>query len=136
MRFESFNGTEFLMMMIGSANLLAIRRSEIDALNVFPVPDGDTGTNMYHTFLAGVSRGNSRRHGPGMSSGSQREFRGNTFTDTTWFCRGAGRQGKGVYGRCRPGLRRGDGSCLQVSDESRRGYHAYCLQEAFSGLFR
>jgi DAK2 domain fusion protein YloV len=29
---------------------LARHRGEIDALNVFPVPDGDTGTNMYLTF--------------------------------------------------------------------------------------
>jgi DAK2 domain fusion protein YloV len=29
---------------------LAARRAEIDALNVFPVPDGDTGTNLYLTF--------------------------------------------------------------------------------------
>lgn len=28
----------------------AARRSEIDALNVFPVPDGDTGTNLYLTI--------------------------------------------------------------------------------------
>lgn len=28
---------------------LAARRTEIDALNVFPVPDGDTGTNLYLT---------------------------------------------------------------------------------------
>ena len=27
-------------------------RAEIDALNVFPVPDGDTGTNMYLTIEA------------------------------------------------------------------------------------
>jgi DAK2 domain fusion protein YloV len=30
-------------------------REEIDALNVFPVPDGDTGTNMYLTFEAAVT---------------------------------------------------------------------------------
>ena len=29
-------------------------RAEIDALNVFPVPDGDTGTNLFLTFEAGV----------------------------------------------------------------------------------
>ena len=29
-------------------------RAEIDALNVFPVPDSDTGTNAYLTFVAGV----------------------------------------------------------------------------------
>lgn len=32
---------------------LASARAEIDALNVFPVPDGDTGTNAYLTFVAG-----------------------------------------------------------------------------------
>ena len=30
-------------------------REEIDALNVYPVPDGDTGTNMYLTFEAARS---------------------------------------------------------------------------------
>src|SRR6478736_6563154 len=34
--------------------LLAESRDEIDALNVFPVPDSDTGTNAYFTFVAGV----------------------------------------------------------------------------------
>jgi len=32
----------------------ASRRAEIDALNVFPVPDGDTGTNLYLTFDAAL----------------------------------------------------------------------------------
>jgi len=35
-----------------SQDALAQRRAEIDALNVFPVPDGDTGTNMYLTVEA------------------------------------------------------------------------------------
>lgn len=43
-------------MLVGAANLLALNKSEIDALNVFPVPDGDTGTNMYLTMLAGVKQ--------------------------------------------------------------------------------
>ncbi len=33
---------------------LAASRAEIDALNVFPVPDNDTGTNAYLTFVAGA----------------------------------------------------------------------------------
>ncbi|MFQ6170210.1 DAK2 domain-containing protein [Oryzobacter sp. R7] len=33
---------------------LAARRTEIDALNVFPVPDGDTGTNLYLTLDAAI----------------------------------------------------------------------------------
>jgi DAK2 domain fusion protein YloV len=34
--------------------VLAARRAEIDAMNVFPVPDGDTGTNLYLTVDAGI----------------------------------------------------------------------------------
>ncbi|MDC5697234.1 DAK2 domain-containing protein [Intrasporangium calvum] len=37
-------------------SVLAARRAEIDALNVFPVPDGDTGTNLYLTFDAAIDR--------------------------------------------------------------------------------
>lgn len=36
------------------AESLAQARDEIDALNVFPVPDSDTGTNAYFTFAAGL----------------------------------------------------------------------------------
>ncbi len=43
-------------MLVGAVNLLALNKSTIDALNVFPVPDGDTGTNMYLTLLAGVKQ--------------------------------------------------------------------------------
>ncbi|KJS17971.1 MAG: Dak phosphatase [Peptococcaceae bacterium BRH_c4b] len=56
MRFEYFSGSELMVMLVGSANLLAEHQAEIDALNVFPVPDGDTGTNMYLTLLAGVKK--------------------------------------------------------------------------------
>lgn len=38
--------------MRASQNALGRRRTEIDALNVYPVPDGDTGTNMYLTVEA------------------------------------------------------------------------------------
>jgi len=37
-------------------SVLAARRAEIDALNVFPVPDGDTGTNLFLTFDAAIER--------------------------------------------------------------------------------
>ena len=37
-----------------SRALLAVHRAEIDRLNVYPVPDGDTGTNLYLTFDAAV----------------------------------------------------------------------------------
>ena len=35
---------------------LAVHRAEIDALNVFPVPDGDTGTNLYLTWSTALER--------------------------------------------------------------------------------
>ena len=35
-----------------AVDALAEAREEIDALNVYPVPDGDTGTNMYLTVVA------------------------------------------------------------------------------------
>ena len=36
------------------AGALSSARAEIDALNVFPVPDSDTGTNAYLTFMSGA----------------------------------------------------------------------------------
>jgi dihydroxyacetone kinase-like predicted kinase len=35
-----------------AVDALSAAREEIDALNVYPVPDGDTGTNMYLTIAA------------------------------------------------------------------------------------
>ncbi|MCP9954379.1 hypothetical protein [Actinomadura madurae] len=35
-----------------AADALGRTRAEIDALNVFPVPDGDTGTNLHLTVVA------------------------------------------------------------------------------------
>lgn len=50
----SLDGEQFKFMLVGGANQLAENKAQIDALNVFPVPDGDTGTNMYLTMLSGV----------------------------------------------------------------------------------
>ncbi len=51
----TINGSLFLAMLKSGANNLANHKKEIDALNVFPVPDGDTGTNMSMTFESGVA---------------------------------------------------------------------------------
>jgi DAK2 domain fusion protein YloV len=40
--------------MLGSLAWLTVNRDEVDALNVFPVPDGDTGTNMLLTLQSSV----------------------------------------------------------------------------------
>lgn len=41
-------------MFLSGAALLEQNRQSVDALNVFPVPDGDTGTNMSHTMSSAV----------------------------------------------------------------------------------
>lgn len=51
---EKLNGHDVRRMFDAALAGLAERYKEIDALNVFPVPDGDTGTNMYLTFSAAV----------------------------------------------------------------------------------
>ena len=47
------NGTLLKQMIISGANNLFNCYPEVDALNVFPVPDGDTGTNMNLTMSSG-----------------------------------------------------------------------------------
>lgn len=48
-------GKQFIEMIESGANNLSNNYQKIDALNVFPVPDGDTGTNMNLTFSAGYN---------------------------------------------------------------------------------
>ena len=47
-------GEAFKNMCYGALNRLTDQQSYIDSLNVFPVPDGDTGTNMLLTFQEAV----------------------------------------------------------------------------------
>lgn len=46
------NGCQLRDAFISGANSISNKRQEVDALNVFPVPDGDTGTNMSMTINA------------------------------------------------------------------------------------
>lgn len=50
--YKLLNGLIFKQALISGANNIVNHRQEIDALNVFPVPDGDTGTNMSMTISA------------------------------------------------------------------------------------
>lgn len=51
---NSFSGGQLLQWARHSAQVLHQRREEINALNVFPVPDSDTGSNMAYTMRAAV----------------------------------------------------------------------------------
>lgn len=51
---DIINGKILKGMIFSGANNLNNQKNNIDALNVFPVPDGDTGTNMSMTFSNGL----------------------------------------------------------------------------------
>ncbi len=55
MDYTRINGKLFMNMVLAGVNKLNTDKASIDSLNVFPVPDGDTGTNMSLT-LNSVSR--------------------------------------------------------------------------------
>jgi DAK2 domain fusion protein YloV len=50
------DGTMLKKAFIGAANFLEKNKEEVNSLNVFPVPDGDTGTNMYLTIKSAVNQ--------------------------------------------------------------------------------
>ena len=47
-------GEQVRCLFFGGLEAIEERQQEIDMLNVFPVPDGDTGRNMYLTMAAAV----------------------------------------------------------------------------------
>ena len=51
---KTINSSELKKMILVGAKQLEINRAKVDALNVFPVPDGDTGTNMSLTMQSAV----------------------------------------------------------------------------------
>ena len=54
---KSWDGVELMAALRSGAARLELRVAEVNALNVFPVPDGDTGTNMLATLKAAVAEG-------------------------------------------------------------------------------
>ena len=48
------NGEQFKELVTNGARNLRLNIEEVDSLNVFPVPDGDTGTNMTRTIEGGI----------------------------------------------------------------------------------
>ncbi|WP_032121779.1 DAK2 domain-containing protein [Clostridium amazonitimonense] len=54
MKYLKINGEHFYNIMVNASNRLEEQKEFVNSLNVFPVPDGDTGTNMSMTFKAAV----------------------------------------------------------------------------------
>ncbi|GAA0612611.1 DAK2 domain-containing protein [Virgibacillus siamensis] len=55
MTLQTLNGETLAQMVLSGAHHLTNNAQKIDALNVFPVPDGDTGTNMNLSMTSGAS---------------------------------------------------------------------------------
>lgn len=81
---KTINCAEFRKMVLVGAKMLENNRAKVDALNVFPVPDGDTGTNMSLTIqsavkeLGGCSSNNYMEVCDCISKGALRGARGNS----------------------------------------------------------
>ena len=81
---KTINGVMLKSMVLTAAKLLEINRASIDALNVFPVPDGDTGTNMSLTIQSAVKElvncksNNISEVADAVSKGALRGARGNS----------------------------------------------------------
>ncbi len=90
----TLNGVRLGRMIIAGANELAANKQLVDAMNVFPVPDGDTGTNMSLTVMAAARE--AEKNGSlkvadiakVASSGALRGARGNSGVITSQLFRG------------------------------------------------
>ena len=56
MEINKINGPLLKEIFKGAVNYLISRKEEVNALNVFPVPDGDTGTNMSLTSKSALKQ--------------------------------------------------------------------------------
>ena len=54
--YKYLDGEMFEKFVLSGANRLAKNVDEVNNLNVFPIPDGDTGDNMYRTLVGGIER--------------------------------------------------------------------------------
>ena len=88
----------YLNLIRGGAASLAQRRKEINDLNVFPIPDGDTGDNMYMTIEAGThASGNTLSEmAEAVSQGMLLGARGNSGVILSRIFAGMGKAFKGL----------------------------------------
>ena len=94
MSIEKMNGLQLCRMIIAGANELTANKQLVDSMNVFPVPDGDTGTNMSLTVLAAAKEAeksaslNVAEISKLTASGALRGARGNSGVITSQLFRG------------------------------------------------
>lgn len=89
-------------MVAAGASLLEKNREAVDALNVFPVPDGDTGTNMSLTMMSAIREANGKEYlsageaAEALAKGALKGARGNSGVITSQLYRGFAKALEGV----------------------------------------
>lgn len=101
-QFQEIDGLLLREMVIAGATLLERNRELVDALNVFPVPDGDTGTNMSLTMSSATREVNAKEFvradeaAAALAKGALRGARGNSGVITSQLYRGFSKALSGV----------------------------------------
>ena len=102
---QTIKGSSFRRMMINAAAAIEINKQQLNDLNVFPVPDGDTGTNMSMTINAAaadlrkVEDPNLEKASATAASAMLRGARGNSGVILSLLLRGISKKLKGAE-RC------------------------------------
>lgn len=91
---KAINGATFRKMIMGGVSLLDQNKQLVDSLNVFPVPDGDTGTNMFLTMKSAGNEVNNCQDNSiqsicqAFAKGALRGARGNSGVITSQIVKG------------------------------------------------
>ena len=99
---KTIDGVLLRDMFVTGAAMLEKNREAVDALNVFPVPDGDTGTNMSLTMNSAVREVSQKEYlnageaAAAVAKGALRGARGNSGVITSQLYRGFARALEGV----------------------------------------
>ena len=102
MSLNTIDAKVFAKMFLAGAKNLESKKEWINELNVFPVPDGDTGTNMTMTIMAAAKEVANLQNptltelGKAISSGSLRGARGNSGVIMSQIFRGFVKELKGL----------------------------------------
>ena len=101
-QFKTIDGLLLRDMVMAGTALLEKNREAVDALNVFPVPDGDTGTNMSLTMQSATREVNSKEFlradeaANALAKGALKGARGNSGVITSQLLRGFAKAVNGI----------------------------------------
>ena len=101
-QFKTIDGLLLRDMVMAGTAILEKNREAVDALNVFPVPDGDTGTNMSLTMQSATREINSKEFlradeaANALAKGALKGARGNSGVITSQLLRGFAKALNGV----------------------------------------